>query len=108
MTQLPIDPTMLCMAVAIMAIEKKLDAIYQAQKDILAFLELQEEAKLKGNLNALADILNNYKFNWDNEKYKEHKHILVQDIKRETEQSIILYREQLQKTSWKESVDNFV
>ena len=104
MTQLPIDPTMLCMAVAIMAIEKKLDAIYQAQKDILAFLELQEEAKLKGNLNALADILNNYKFNWDNEKYKEHKHILVQDIKRETEQSIILYREQLQKTSWKNSL----
>ena len=95
---------MLCMAVAIMAIEKKLDAIYQAQKDILAFLELQEEAKLKGNLNALADILNNYKFNWDNEKYKEHKHILVQDIKRETEQSIILYREQLQKTSWKNSL----
>lgn len=104
LTQLPIDPTMLCMAVAIMAIEKKLDAIYQAQKDILAFLELQEEAKLKGNLNALADILNNYKFNWDNEKYKEHKHILVQDIKRETEQSIILYREQLQKTSWKNSL----
>ena len=65
---------------------------------------MQEEAKLKGNLNALADILNNYKFNWDNEKYKEHKHILVQDIKRETEQSIILYREQLQKTSWKNSL----
>ncbi|MBB6698593.1 hypothetical protein [Clostridium algidicarnis] len=97
MTQVPLDPTMLCMAVAIMAIEKKLDAIYEAQKDILAFLEMKEEAKLKGNLNALADVLNNYKFNWDNEKYKDHKHILVQDIKREAEQSIILYREQLTK-----------
>ena len=32
-----------------------------------------------------------------NEKYKDHKHILVQDIKREAEQSIILYREQLAK-----------
>lgn len=98
MTKVPFDPTMLCMAVAIMAVEKKLDAIHEAQKEILAFLEMKEEAKLKGNLNSLADVLNNYKFNWDNEKYKDHKHILVQDIKREAEQSIILYREQLTKS----------
>ena len=97
MTQIPLDPTMLCMAITILAVEKKLDAIHEAQKEILAFLELKEEAKLKGNLNALADVLNNYKFNWDNDKYKDHKHILVQDIKREAEQSIILYREQLAK-----------
>ena len=56
MTQLPLDPTMLCMAVAIMSIEKKLDAIHEAQEEILAFLELKEQAKLKGNLNALADV----------------------------------------------------
>ena len=104
MTQVPFDPTMLFMAVAIMAVEKKLDAILQAQKDILAFLELKEEAKLKGNLNALADVLNNYKYNWDNKKYIDHKHILVQDIKREAEQSIILYREQLIKALSKKSL----
>ena len=98
MTQLPLDPTMLCMAVALMTIEKKLDVIHETQKEILAFLEMKEEAKLKGNINVLADILNNYKFNWDNDKYKDHKHILVQDIKREAEQSIILYHEQLERT----------
>lgn len=97
LTQIPFNPTMLCMAVVLMAVEKKLDAIQEAQKEMLAFLEMKEEAKLKGNLNALADVLNNYKFNWDNEKYKDHKHILVQDIKREAEQSIIFYREQLEK-----------
>ena len=104
MAQIPLDPTMLCMAVAIMAVEKKLDAIQEAQKEILAFLELKEEAQLKGNLNALADVLNNYKFNWDNDKYKNHKHILVQDIKREAEQSIILYREQLTKALCKKAL----
>lgn len=104
LTQVPLDPTMLCMAVVFMVVEKKLDAIHQAQKDILAFLELKEEAKLKGNLNALADVLNNYKFNWDNDKYKDHKHILVQDIKREAEQSIILYREQLTKALSKKAL----
>ena len=104
MTQLPLDPTMLCMALAIMAVEKKLDDIHEAQKEILGFLELKEEAKLKGNLNALADVLNNYKYNWDNDKYKDHKHILVQDIKREAEQSIILYREQLTKALSKKAL----
>jgi len=104
LTQVPLDPTMLCMAVAIMAVEKKLDAIHEAQKEILAFLELKEESKLKGNLNALADVLNNYKFNWDNDKYKDHKHILVQDVKREAEQSIILYREQLTKALSKKAL----
>jgi len=104
MTQIPLDPTMLCMAVAIMAVEKKLDAIQEAQKEILAFLELKEEAKLKGNLNALADVLNNYKFNWGNDKYKDHKHILVQDIKREADQSIILYREQITKALCKKAL----
>ncbi|NLB37009.1 MAG: hypothetical protein GX824_06900 [Clostridiales bacterium] len=43
LTKIPIDPTMLCMAVAIMALEKKLDAIYEAQKEILAFLELKRK-----------------------------------------------------------------
>lgn len=97
MTQIKLDPTMLCMAVALMSVEKKLDAIYEAQKEILNFLELKEEAKLKGNINALYEVLSNYKYNWDNEKYKNNKHILVQDIKRDAEQSIILYRERLDK-----------
>lgn len=104
LTQIPIDPTMLCMAVTFLSIEKKLNAIHEAQKEILAFLEMKEEAKLKGNLNALADVLNNYKYNWGNEKYKDHKHILVQDIKREAEQSIILYREQLTKSLTKNAL----
>ena len=37
MTQIPLDPTMLFMAVAIMAVERKLDVILDAQKEILAF-----------------------------------------------------------------------
>lgn len=97
LTQLPFNPTMLCMSIVLMNVEKKLNVIADTQRDILAFLEMKEEAKLKGNLNTLSDILNNYKYNWDNEKYKDHKHILVQDIKREAEQSIIFYREHLMK-----------
>ena len=95
MTALPCDPTMLFMAVALMGINQKLDNIQEAQQEILAFLEEKERAVLQGNLNALNDIMNSYKFNWDNETFKTNKHILVQQIKKESEASIILYRDQI-------------
>ncbi len=84
-------------AVALITIEKKLDDILETQKEILEFLKQKEKAKLRGNLNVLEDILNNYKHNWNNEKYKTNKHIHVQEIKREAEQSIIFYRDRIVK-----------
>ena len=66
--QIPFDPTMMCMAFSLMSIEQKLDEICEIQKEILAFLEMKEKAKLKGNLNTLYDVLNNFKYNTDNEK----------------------------------------
>lgn len=93
MTPLNCDPNMMFMAMALMTIEKKLDDIKSLQEEILDFVKVKEKAKLRGNMNTLIDILNNYKFNCENEKYKTNKHILVQDIKRNAEQSILLYRD---------------
>jgi hypothetical protein len=53
-----------------MSIDRKLDSIQETQQEILEFLEQKEKSRLKGNLNVLADVLNNYKYNWNNEKYK--------------------------------------
>lgn len=97
MTTLACDPTMLFMAMALMNIEKKLDKLQETQQEILEFLESKETAKLKGSLNTLTDILNNYKFNWTNEKYRTNKHILVQEIRKESEQNILLYRDLIAK-----------
>ena len=63
---------------------------------MLDFLKSKDRAQTTENLNTLIDVLNNYKFNCDNEKYKTNKHILVQDIKRKSEQSILLYRDLIQ------------
>lgn len=101
--QLPCDPTMLFMAAALMNIEKKLDAIQETQEEILEFLEEKERAVLQGNLNVLGDVMTNFKYNWDNQTYKSNKHILVQQIKKETEASIILYRDQIAKKLKKRS-----
>ena len=97
MTPLACDPTMLFMAAALMNIEKKLDSIYELQEEMMDFLKAKEKAKLRGDLNVLNDVINNYKFNWNNEKYKTNKQILVQDIRKEAEQSIQLFRDQISK-----------
>lgn len=96
MTRIKCDPAMMFMAMTLMTIEKKLDDIKDIQKEMLDFLKAKEKADLRGNMNALIDIINNYKFNCNNEKYKTNKHILVQDIRRSAEQSILLYRDLIQ------------
>ncbi len=94
-TTMPINPAMLCMSVALMGIEKKLDAIQQTQQQILSFLEQKEESVLKGNLKFLSDVLNNYKYNYDNERYKTNMHVKALDIKQVSEQDAIFYKKQI-------------
>lgn len=104
LTPLACDPTMLFMAAALMGINQKLDGIQEAQQEIIAFLEQKEKSKLRGNLNFLTDVLNNYKYNWNNEKYKHSNHIKVLDIKQDSEQSLLFYREQIRKKAKKKSL----
>ena len=95
MSPLACDPTMIFMAAALANIEKKLDAIQDMQKEMMDFLVQKEKSEIKGSLNFLFDIYSNYKFNWDNETYKKNSHNQVLNIKRESEQKIIFYREQI-------------
>lgn len=95
MTPLACDPTMIFMAAALANIEKKLDAIQDIQKEMMAFIVQKEKADLKGNLNFLFDVFNNYKYNWNNEMYKNSNHIKVLDIRQEAEKKIVFYREQI-------------
>ena len=92
-----INPAVMLMAIAISTVTKKLDQLEEAQKDIIEFLQLKEKAVLKGNIAVLQEVLEEYKYNWDNEKYKNNKHIQIQEIKRDAEQSIIFCREQIEK-----------
>ncbi len=95
--KVPFDPTQLMIAIALASIEKKLSDIIEIQEEMFEFLRLQEKAKLKGNLNVLSEVMNNYKHHWNNDQYKNNKHILVQEIKRDAEQSIIFSRDRIKK-----------
>ena len=84
------NPYAMMITLAVSMVTKKLDAIKDAQLEIMEFLKLQEESRIKGNIKTLQEISNEYQFNMENALYKNNKHILVQDIKRDSEQSIIL------------------
>ena len=56
------------------------------------YLKQKDKAKLRGDLNFLSDILNNYKYNWDNDTFKNTHLIKTQDIKQSAEESIEQYR----------------
>lgn len=95
MMSLACDPTMLFMAAAFANIDKKLDIIKEMQQEMMNFLVQKEKAELKGNLTFLYDIFNNYKYNWNNEMYKNSNHTVVLEIKKESEAKIVFYREQI-------------
>lgn len=104
LTSLPCNPAMLCMAASLASIEKKLDKIQKQQTEILDFLQEKEEAEVQGNFQTLADVMENYKYNCDNQTYKINKHILVQDIRKDAEQKVVLYQGLVQKALGQKSL----
>lgn len=102
-TTIPYNPTMIFMAIALMGIDKKLDCILETQQEIMEYLKQKEKSNLNGSLDTLYDVLNNYKYNWDNETYKINKHILVQNIKHDAVKSIDFHKKQISNNLKKQS-----
>ena len=98
------DPTMLLAAATMVNIDKKLDSIQETQREMLDFAVQKEKSALKGNLDFLIDVFNNYKYNWNNEKYKAANHIKVLDIRCEAEKAIDFYREQIKSHTGKRTL----
>lgn len=98
------DPTMLLVAAALANIDKKLDAIQEIQQEMLDFLTQKEKSALKADLNFLMDIQNNYKYNWNSEKYKAANHAKVLDIRQEAARQIDFYQEQIKKQLGKKAL----
>ena len=89
------DPTMLFVAAVLANIDKKLDAIQETQREMMAFLSQKEKSALRGNLDFLHDVFNNYKYNWNSDKYKTANHVKALDIRQSAGQMIDFYREQI-------------
>ncbi|KAB5608075.1 hypothetical protein [Bifidobacterium jacchi] len=92
---MPYDPTTLFMAFAIMQINHKLDAIEAMQRKMFDYLKQKDKAELRGDAETLADILNGYRFNWDNDMWIGNSHMKVLDIKQEMAKACIHLRAQI-------------
>ena len=104
LTPILCNPTMLFMAAALASVDQKLDTIQETQQEMLDIIIQKEKSKLKGNLDFLTDVFYNYKFNWNDEKYKSANHGQVLAIRRESGQKIDFCREQITKKLSKRSL----
>ena len=100
-TTVPYDPTTLAMAVALAQINKKLDGIQKTLDEMFDYLLMKDKANIRASLETLASILGEYKFNWDNDQFKEAKYVLVQSINRDARQHIIELRARVFKAAEK-------
>lgn len=88
----PPDPATMMMAVALFQIEKKLGSLEETQKDILRFLEIENEAGAEADLETLVGIMKNFKLIWDNEKFMLSNHKMVLDIQRSARKNMNVYQ----------------
>lgn len=101
------NPIGILVAIAVYSINQKLDKIIETQNDILEFLKEKDKAQIKGNIIALTDIFNNYKYNSESELFKSSNHNQIVQIKREAEQEIIFHREEITKEINKQNLVYF-
>lgn len=95
LTAFACDPTLLCLAAAVSIIEKKLEDIHERQKDILSFLEMKELSSLESSVETLNNIINDYKYHFDNQEYLKDKNILIQSTNKEALDGIKLWRKNI-------------
>lgn len=94
-TVIPINPATMMMAVALFSIERQLGDIAEMEKQIISFLEEDKESEIEADLKTLTNIIQEYKFNWDNEQYVSSHHKLALDIKRTAEKNMTFYQKQI-------------
>ena len=102
-TTMPYNPAFLAMAFALAQINKKLDSIQSSVDQIFKYMRQRDKADMQGNLKTLADILNEYGFNYGNTVYMSNVHMKVLDIKQKSEQDMELFRFQVQEKLHKKS-----
>ena len=93
---MPIDPTMMAVAVALMEINKKLDGIQSSIDEVLRFLETDKQAKQRGNLQTLAEIMEDFKRKGNDSKFCENRNHTVQEIQRDARQDIEFYKTRIE------------
>jgi len=89
------DPVTMLVAAELLYISKEVTAIKKQQKEMCEYLKDEKRAHIEAELSFLTTVLNEYKYNIDNETYKASVHIKVMDIKETAEKNIQAARKHL-------------
>ena len=90
-TVMPIDPTTMMIAVALIAIEKRFDDLQKSVDQIMQFLVRDKQATQRGNLNTLTEILSEYKLGNMDEKRCATLAVQVEAIHAEANKGILFW-----------------
>lgn len=90
------NPATMFMAAALASVDQKLGDIQELQQEMMDYLVHKDRAELRGNLVFLSDLLHQFRFNWNNEMFKNSGHIKVLDTRQKAEQEIQFYRNQIE------------
>ena len=85
---LSFDPAALLADIQLAEINAKLDRLQETQDKMFRFMQQEEMAKARGNLETLESISNDCRYNWDNDTFKQGKYVEVSNIRRESAQRI--------------------
>lgn len=91
-----IDPTMMAVAVALMEINRKLDGIQSSIDEVLRFLETDKQANQRGNLQTLAEIMEDFKRKGNDADFCKSGNHTVQEIRRDARQDIEFYKTRIE------------
>lgn len=91
-----INPTMIAISVALMEINKKLDGIQSSIDEVLRFLETDKQAKQRGNLQTLAEIMKDFKRKGNDADFCKSRNHTVQEIQRDARQDIEFYKTRIE------------
>lgn len=94
-TVMPIDPATMMMSAALFSIEQQLGNILEMEKQILSFLQMEKESEIEADVDMLTNIIEKYKYNWDNEHFVTSNHKLVIDIQRSARTNLKFYQKQV-------------
>lgn len=91
-----IDPTMMAVAVALMEINRKLNGIQSSIDEVLRFLETDKQANQRGNLQTLAEIMEDFKRKGNDADFCKSRNHTVQEIQRDARQDIEFYKTRIE------------
>lgn len=98
----PIDPTTILVAVAILGVAKQMADIKQGQEEIIGILERDKKNQLLADYDILAEYMADYRYYWENQTTVSVNLNQVKSILRNADKDVRSYKEQLEQLTSQE------